>query len=60
MNTKPVIIIGLPTIRELLKGNSIELEQVFVIPDSTLMNECKQEVKTINTEWVKAEHHGLR
>jgi hypothetical protein len=54
MNNKPVIIIGLPTIRELMNGNSIELENAYLMPDSVLENESRQKVDVINTEWIKA------
>lgn len=46
---KPVIVIGLPSIRDLLQGKTLITQEAYLMPSSTLLNECKIETATINT-----------
>jgi len=40
--SKPIIIVGFPIISQLVRGNSVELEDVILLPDDQLFNESRK------------------
>lgn len=52
MNNKPIVVVGLYTIRKLLNGQDVDLKEVTLIPDSQLFNEKN----TLKEEPMKTNH----
>jgi hypothetical protein len=47
-----IVIVGLSTIRELLKGNNVNNGNAILIPDSNVLNESKIECTLVNSEFI--------
>ncbi len=47
-----VVIVGLPTIRELLKGNNVDSGNAILIPDSNVKNESFTQVTLRDSEFI--------